>query len=89
MSAADLAAAAAAALKAEAANDLAVLQTYAAVVGNPASTVQQCADATAAALAGLANGDRIAAIQQLSAGWTQLVGGLETEISKANAAAGN
>lgn len=80
---------AAAANKALAAADLIILQKGLGVVTTPTSTVAECAAAMQSMAATLGDPDRVAAVIGLSDGWSALVGGLQTEISKANALAGN
>ena len=80
---ADLQAATVAALKAEATADLQVLQAGLSVVTNPASTVQQCADAITTMSASLASPDRQQAVVGLGSAWTQLVASLQGLIATA------
>ena len=82
-SAADLQAATVAALKAEAQADLQVLQAGLLVVTNPASTVQQCADAITTLSTSLASPDRQQAVTGLASAWSQLVASLQGLISTA------
>ena len=84
----ELRAATAAALKAEAMADLQVLQAGLAVITNPASTVQQCADAITTMVASVAAQDRQQAVTALGSGWTYLVSSLRDLTTAASLMAG-